>query len=264
MALLANDGAGALLPAGLASAPGVSLAVDSLAAEASVVADGDLDGDLDLIARNLGPGARSQRWDNEGTGRFVSAGAWPGVRVEWAGDVDLDGDNDLLVSRAQGTSFALELYLGPGPSYALDPRLGTWSFEPHATSLAVGDLEADGFPDFALPCRDGTAAALEARIFRNSFGSGGSLAASALLDGGSDLASGARASLGDVDGDGDLDALVGMRGGELATISEVHAGTWGSFSLVPQVLPPGLLLDLDGDGDLDSLGSRVTFNRSIP
>ena len=75
---------------------------------------------------------------------------------------------------------------------------------------------------------------------------------------------GTTASLGDVDGDGDLDALAGTRAGELATISEVHLGSPGSFSIAPQVLPPGLLLDLDGDGDLDSLGSRVTFNRSIP
>jgi hypothetical protein len=262
MALLANDGAGGLTVAKLASAPGVSFAIDSLAAEASQLTDADQDGDLDLLTRNLGHGARTTRWNNDGSGSFALVGTWPGARVEHAEDIDLDGDTDLFVSRNQGTNFKLELYHGPSPAYTLDPTLGTWFYEPHATSLSFADVDGDGFTDFGLASKN---VLLSPLLFENRFGLGG--APSFEVRGLSPrvLVPGARVVFGDLDLDGTSESLCGEGWGEEIAISEVmRAADFGGTNGVLQLLPAGLLVDLDSDGHLDVLGRRVTFHAAQP
>jgi hypothetical protein len=73
--------------------------------------------------------------------------------------------------------------------------------------------------------------------------------------------------LGDLDGDGDLDALVAING---ATGSQVWFNDgMGNFTISDQRLTRGghgvALGDFDGDGDLDALISPTTFNqRALP
>src|SRR5262249_28723765 len=103
MALLRNVGAGHFVFAGLASAPGVSFALDSLAASASLVADVDLDGELDLFTRTAHQPYASRLWLNHGAGTFKPGSglgaAVADVRVEETLDVELDGLLDLVVTR---------------------------------------------------------------------------------------------------------------------------------------------------------------------
>ncbi len=275
MGLLENDGAGTLRFGGLASEPLVSFQLDSLEAEASLAVDADQDGDLDLVTRTFGAPAASQLWVNDGRGRFRAGGRLGSRRVEWVGDLDLDGDVDLLVSRPLGVDAEIGMFLGaprgPGlpPFFVPDPRLCCWAFDPLRGGLAVGDPARDGYPDFAI-ARSLFGAYYEALGLYNVFALGGAIAANVSLDSGHDLGPGARISFGDVNGDGIDDALVGTHLEDPVTISEVHlkrtaAGFgYGTFSMTQQLLPTGLLVDLDTDGDLDLLGERIVFNRTYP
>jgi hypothetical protein len=71
-------------------------------------------------------------------------------------------------------------------------------------------------------------------------------------------------ALGDLDGDGDLDALVGTQEGMAVWINHGRAqnGQEGTFALSKYAMPSGrvkavLLADLDGDGDQDLLAAGI-------
>ncbi len=265
MALLENQGTGALVPRRLASRAGQSFAIDSLEAEASLTVDLDMDGDLDLVTRNMSAAPRSSLWINTGIGRF-GAGRSSLLRVEWGGDVDRDGDSDFLASFPSLYGSDVQLFLGLGQGYVPNVRYGY--FEPIVGGIATGDYVRDGFPDFAMIAP--WFMAQESVALPNGFRVGGSLFASGMLASNANFSLGSRISLGDLDDDGVCDALIGYLAGEITRVSEVHLKTipesWGlhSFARAQQLVPPGLLLDLDTDGDLDVLGERIVFNRTLP
>ncbi len=268
MAYLRNDGAGALEFAGLAGDAGLTFALDSVEAEASLLIDPDEDGDLDLVTRTMGSPAATSRWTNDGTGHFTLYAAWDGKRVEWDGDVDLDGDNDLLLSTPViGNRWRLDLYLGVGDgvTFTYDSRPGLLLFDAVRGGLAVGDYVQDGYPDFAIARSVGVNH--EGLDLYNDFALGGSLVQGLALESEYLQVAGARVSLGDVDGDGLHDALVGPHDEELVFVSEVHVKQTplgvgpGSFDVAQQLVSPGLLVDLDGDGDEDLLCQDVVKNR---
>ena len=278
MVLLGNDGQGALLAPLPASERGVSFALDSHDPELSLLVDADLDGDLDLMTRTLEydfDRAESRLWANDGSGFFRAGGRLRVLRILWAGDVDLDGDMDVIGAGSGYDGTSTYLYLGsnpvPGrlPTLTWDSRPGYW---PHyaESGLAETDFDQNGFPDFACVVAGNVYFGPETLGFNNRFGSGGSLAPHEGLEFYYyDLAEGARLALGDLSGDSRIDALIGPLDIEIAPISEVHlnrqAGPLSyNFETVIQVVPPGLLLDLDGDGDRDVLGERIVFNRTVP
>jgi hypothetical protein len=307
---------------------------------ATDLADLDSDGDLDVILHNVRQEGEftafggATPWLNQGNGEFgarrleqdTAGGGWDSA----AGDVDRDGDVDLVVfmgyqlrlllnqGGAQGGQvgdFRISRnILGPersgqygsvilgdlnnddlldgvvvaccGRLFTMDPgddspnvsgvwinewshegRLGQFSVLSALNGLAVrgaalGDLNGDGSLD------------LYAAVITPSGGRNGDPADRILFgDGlGNFVDSGQRlgetdstaVALGDLDGDGDLDALAGNESGATIWINqgEAQGGKEGELTSFEQGISGErtkavFLSDLDGDGDLDALVAGI-------
>jgi hypothetical protein len=162
------------------------------------------------------------------------------------GDVDGDGDLDLLTASARSSgTVSVRLNNGSGLfSGGSDPAVGS-----NPTSVVLGDVDGDG--DLDLLTANLGAATVSVRL---NNGSG-------VFSGGSNPAvtgTPADVALGDVDGDGDLDLLATTSGTTSNTVSvRLNNGSGvfsgGSDPVVgnqPYRLAVG---DVDGDGDLDLL-----------
>lgn len=303
---------------------------------AAAVVDLDGDGDLDVLLHNVRQESEftafsvATLWFNEGEGRFVARrveqDAYGGGWASAAGDVDLDGDNDIALFMG----YQLRLLLNQGGSQEGQP--GEFRFQHSIAgperngqygSVLLGDLNNDGYldgivvgccgrlftidlantapnvsgvwlntgpdqglgrqmttladleglavPDAALGDLDGDGHLdLFAAVTAPSEGQNRNPADRVLFNDGDgnfidsmqrlgDRDSTA-VSLGDLDGDGDLDALVGHPSGALVWINQggVQGGEAGTFVTALPALDSGpvqtvLLADFDGDGDLDVL-----------
>ena len=209
---------------------------------------GDLDGDADLDVWMNG-----SVWMNDGNGNFSQSGYYFGG-FSALGDLDADGDLDVFI--CYGDANINKVYLNDGSGHFthsvqnMDQRSGN--------GVALGDLDNDGDLDayvigaanFDNPegepdkvwLNDGTGTFHDSDQELGNYQAGG-------------------VALGDVDGDGDLDALVANwhhmlsprqhpnqlwinDGKGYFTVSNQDFGT----SMVSDVA----LDDLDGDGDLDA------------
>ena len=240
--------------------------------------DVDDDGDLDLLIGVLGGAfdANASSADNllfleqDAETRFqlrtrryltqidVGSESIPAV-------LDLDGDEDLdllLANRIEPGDFSTSVIhvfenLGDvtAPRFRRAGTLDVGTDYHHAP--AFGDLDGDGFPDMVLGnWRD------RLRYYRNVGGASGvrfELADSTLVT----LTRGSNATptLGDLDGDGLLDLLIGEASGTLNHYRNVGTPRAPRFELlsdnyagieVDRRSAP-LLADTDGDGDLDLL-----------
>lgn len=225
--------------------------------DSSDVSLGDLDGDGDLDAFVANQGESHGVWLNDGNGTFHLG--QPVTNSSVSGDVilgDLDGDGDL------DAFLGNQLWLNDGTGVFQGAR---YSAGFSGASIALGDLDGDGDLDAFHVIGGGN------RVSSNmgqSYGGGGPL----FSDSGQRLGdhSSTDVSLGDLDGDGDLDAFVtnGAYGGQADRIW-LNDGS-GEFTDSGQQLSNysslGVALgDLDGDGDLDAfvtepLGSRIWLN----
>ncbi|HYC77524.1 MAG TPA: VCBS repeat-containing protein, partial [Planctomycetota bacterium] len=245
-----NDGQGALV-----APDGVIPARFAAERRASVAADVDGDGDVDLVSVAFNEVAL-----NDGHGRFVATPTTPPATLPpaapglgFAADFDLDGAEDVFWHH--GSSGGVVTYGAPDLAFTatsaptLQPR-----------SVVAGDVDQDG--DLDLLVTEEAPAAL--RLLLN----GGRSAWTAItIDAGSPVRD---AALVDLDGDGDLDAAVATRSPfSPASIAPSRfyinqgGGTFvqqtAPFTIEADAVAVG---DLDGDGDLDLVFDGAGFLRT--
>ena len=224
--------------------------------EAVALGDLDADGDLDVFLGRQGdaPDVNCSVWMNDGSGLFVFASQplCGGSNWDFAlGDLDGDGDLDVFLAKGTGGTAGVpnQVWLNDGSGSFTDSgqRLGNLD----SRSIQLGDLDLDGDLDafIANQFAEGNEVRFNdsTGIFTNS---GQSLGKDTNDDS-------VTSAIGDVDHDGDLDALVGNNMGQIDKIwlndgsgffgnsGEAIAGTADTEAVA--------LGDLDGDGDLDAL-----------
>jgi hypothetical protein len=221
--------------------------------------DADQDGDLDVYVCNGTVGAAMPLGDrlvrNNGTSftaTITYASNTTLVGAIDSGDIDGDGDNDLVISRFPFGYFyfvPVQIFFNQsngvfGP--ILSVPTSSWSMD-----VKLVDVDADGDLDLVEANYLPSTSATSALLFNNGSGSFSPAPGFPGLPA-------QFVSAGDLDGDGDTDLLLDGR-------VYVNAGN-GTFSLgAALAFPPNFyrpsLLDSDGDGDLDVLeGGRLYLN----
>jgi hypothetical protein len=249
----------------------------SIGPRAYAVALGDLDGDGDLDAflangENEVP-VPDTVWLNDGQGRFSDSGQ----RIEkyeshhaLLVDLDLDGDLDAIAAGTGG----LQIYRNDGAGL-LQPHggiFGTYRDGNYVLAPAAGDLNGDGYPDvIAGGCCGSVGIFDDGRrtveppvdLLWLSDGQGGFVESGQNFDFYGTVA----VALGDLDGDGHLDAFFGNSASNVdqteTYVRNQPDTVWfndgqGRFRPGDQQLGNAeassvALGDLDGDGDLDIL-----------
>jgi hypothetical protein len=238
--LLRNDGGGTFTPA-------PSTPPDRTARTPAVLLR-DVDGDGDVDAFLAGADTRSALWLNDGAGAFVDATSppWPESHTVVAvADLDADGDPDLLAA-ANGALWLLRgsgggAFLPPAPTPLTTP--GT-----DALTTALGDVDGDGDPD-VLVGANGT----NPRLLENRGGGVFADVTSTRLQAGNRGTT--AVVLTDLDGDGDLDGVLGNSRDWSMLLTNDGAGTFTletvGIDTAQEDVGAVLAHDFDGDGDTD-------------
>ncbi len=250
--------------------PRQTLANDLFGSEETQAADLDGDGDLDVIATVTDPSAPQVVWfenldraGNFGAARTIASLLDSPREVAVA---DLDGDDDLdlaVVSLYDSRVVWFENQDSKG-NFAAEKLITATTETPIA--ISAGDIDLDGDPDLLVaPLFGDELYWLENVDAADSFAGPWSLGPVPLGPEAIDLA--------DLDGDGDLDALVAsvvddtfawyenLDHGQFAPFATIDKGPFGPSSI--------RAADLNGDGNLDVLTgaydvSRVLWYRHVP
>ncbi|MCI0585383.1 MAG: FG-GAP-like repeat-containing protein, partial [Planctomycetes bacterium] len=223
----------------------------------SALGDVDGDGDLDAFVGNYG--AQNRLHLNDGTGVFadVTSTSLPALLDNTMaialGDVDGDGDLDTFVGN-EGQS---RLYLNGGTGDYTDVTATSLPTLLFATTeaVALGDLDGDGDLDAFLANSNTTP-----RLYLN--GGTGVFTDVTVFNLPAILANTMAIALGDVDGDGDLDAFLGTLGpcrlflnGGTGVFTDATVTNLPALSDITQAVALG---DVDVDGDLDAFVGNAT------
>jgi hypothetical protein len=244
--LLRNQGDGTFVDVSATSLP--AMPMDPVVA----VADWTGDGLPDMVVRSNGPLLLLVNAGGSFAPAAVGLPVLTALQGLYCADADADGDQDLLIATSAGAP--LQLWLGDGAgsfaaSAAVLPAAGTG----HAFADLDGDQRADLVSIEASPLGQ------LLRVRRNVGGQQFPLVSSALVDATVTLG---EPLLADLEGDGDLDAIVG------GSLFYLHDGNLGFQALQMQPIAETavedtvLAGDLDGDESVDLvIGDSLHRNR---
>ncbi len=212
--------------------------------------DLDGDGDLDAVTAN-GDSLSNGVWINDGTGTFSITQTLGNLYSRDIALGDLDGDGDLDVWAANSNNHPDKIWLNDGAAFF---SAGQEVGNSDSLTIALGDVDGDGDLDAVVGNKEEPN-----QVWLNNGGlqggTPGEFTNTGHSLGGTELSYGV--GLGDLDGDGDLDAFV-VNYTHSVKYNQVYLndGT-GVFSDTGQTLGDAASLDvalgdLDGDGDLDA------------
>jgi len=257
-----NDGHAGFVNSG--QTPGTS------ASGYSRIAIGDLNQDTYLDAVVVRMYGLSEVWLNEGSvnpGVFVQSGQLFGS--DWTygvtmGDVDGNGTLDVVLA---DVSDGVHVWLNDGSGFL---TMGT-NFDDASAFVALGDLDGvEGLDAFVANLNFSSQSVLADHVWLNNGAGVFTKTTQELGNSASRLV-----SLGDLDGDGDLDAFVddSLMSDDIDEIARTWmndgAGHFSSGQILPVLDIRAVDLgDVDGDGDLDAVlgtltGARVCLNNGV-
>jgi hypothetical protein len=227
--------------------------------QALLLVDVDRDGDRDLLVGESGEPVRALR--NDGSGRFtdVTAALMPALTLGTtdlgASDVDGDGDLDVVIaSNLDGN----RVFVNDGTGRFAVAARGRLPLDGYWTSaLAIADLGGDARPDLVFGSTGCSAG--QAQVHLND-GAGLFTAGAATALSGACGETYSVAPLTDLDGDGDLDAILGNEGPNLVLFQDGEGQFMPDFDALPLHRDTTYALatgDVDGDGDADVLAGSA-------
>ncbi|MCP3670342.1 MAG: VCBS repeat-containing protein, partial [Gammaproteobacteria bacterium] len=195
---------------------GTAIGTDADITYSITLGDIDADGDLDVIAGNKS--AANKFYLNDGSGGFPDEGAAIDTDENdtisiTLGDINGDGDLDVIAGNyGNGSGEFNKLYLNDGSGgFSAGTNIGSTDDDDTTMSITLGDIDADGDLDVIagnygankLYLNNGTDTPF------HDVPSGDAVTG---VDIGSDTDTTYSITLGDIDGDGDLDVIAGNDG----------------------------------------------------
>jgi hypothetical protein len=170
-----------------------------------------------------------------------------------AGDLDADGDQDIVSANYDGDDLTIFYQVSPGSYQALPLVLGGPGTTDGPAWVAAADLDGDGDQDIGSANYDSNDLTVFFQVSTGSY-----QAPPLVLGGGATTSAPRSVAVADLDADGDQDIVSANSGSATLTVFfQVSPGSFGSSPLVLGGFPTTNFLvsvvaaDLDGDGDQD-------------